>query len=310
MVEVEKGDFSSRNACLEASAEICRILGVTDCVIVTPGDSSPNAPDEMVEMEKLGNALLHCLTVLLRYVQWFLDHHDTLVPLNILNGVLALCSSEPIRNRLSSETISELFLAIIGGLTTSEIIAFSGTETSFRSLCHNLLAVLLDLLPLPRVLPAVARLPAELDCSKEETTLLLRRALLRLLARINGSQLDDADRRNCVSAMKASLPAGVPEALRREFETCWNVLEPVSSGTGFGEVLRSANQLLGSGVATKEGLTTSALLSQMEMFKQRYRASRKEERKEREEEALSEKEKEQDERMRRIREKMSAMRKE
>lgn len=310
VVEVEKGDFSSRNACLEASAEICRILGVTDCVIVTPGDSSPNAPDEMVEMEKLGNALLYCLTVLLRYVQWFLDHHDTLVPLNILNGVLALCSSEPIRNRLSSETISELFLAIIGGLTTSEIIAFSGTETPFRSLCHNLLAVLLDLLPLPRVLPAVARLPAELDCSKEETTLLLRRALLRLLARINGSQLDDADRRNCVSAMKASLPAGVPEALRREFETCWNVLEPVSSGTGFGEVLRSANQLLGSGVATKEGLTTSALLSQMEMFKQRYRASRKEERKEREEEALSEKEKEQDERMRRIREKMSAMRKE
>ena len=279
-------------------------------MIVTPGDSSPNAPDEMVEMEKLGNALLHCLTVLLRHVQWFLDHHDTLVPLNILNGVLALCSSEPIRNRLSSETISELFLAIIGGLTTSEMIAFSGAETPFRSLCHNLLAVLLDLLPLPRVLPAVARLPAELDCSKEETTLLLRRALLRLLARINGSQLDDADRRNCVSAMKASLPAGVPEALRREFETCWNVLEPVSSGTGFGEVLRSANQLLGSGVATKEGLTTSALLSQMEMFKQRYRASRKEERKEREEEALSEKEKEQDERMRRIREKMSAMRKE
>ena len=207
-------------------------------------------------------------------------------------------------------------MALIGGLTTSQIISFSGTETPFRSLCHNLLALLLDMLPLPRVLPAVASLPAELDCSKEETTLLLRRALLRLLARINGSQLDDAERRNCVAAMKRSLPAGVPESLRREFETCWNVLEPVSAGTGFGDVLRSANQMLGNGVVTKESLTTSALLSQMEMFKQRYRASRKEEKKEEKKEereavvVLSEKEKEQDERMRRIREKMNAMRKE
>lgn len=111
--------------------------------------------------------------------------------------------------------------------------------------------------------------------------------------------------------MKSKIPSNLNSSLRCEIDRCIHVLEPIQvTSTSFGEVLKSANQMLTSQSVSSNLTTTSMLKSQMESFKQRYMANRQNletiEKKEDKVElvdtpTLSDKEQEQEDRMNRIR---------
>ena len=118
--------------------------------------------------------------------------------------------------------------------------------------------------------------------------------------------------------MRTLLPASLNACLKCEVDRCIHVLEPVHvTSPSFGEVLKSANQMLTSPSLNTNLTTTTMLKSQMESFKQRYLANRqnaettemKEEKVETvETPEMTEKEQEQEERMKYIREQMNQRR--
>lgn len=113
------------------------------------------------------------------------------------------------------------------------------------------------------------------------------------------------------------IPADLHPSLRCEIDRCIHVLEPVHvTSTSFGEVLKSANQMLTSQSVSSNLTTATMLKNQMESFKQRYMANRQNENSSKKEESsepvelpiMTDKELEQEERMKKIREMISQRR--
>lgn len=104
---------------------------------------------------------------------------------------------------------------------------------------------------------------------------LIKRFFSLLMTRVNCSQLSDREKVDCVEKMKASIPQQLHPSLQSEIDRCIHVLEPVHvTSTSFGEVLKSANQMLTSQTLSSNLTTTTMLKNQMESFKQRYLANR------------------------------------
>lgn len=114
-----------------------------------------------------------------------------------------------------------------------------------------------------------------------------------------------------VEKMRTMIPTDIHPSLRCEIDRCIHVLEPVHvTSTSFGEVLKSANQMLTTQSVSSNLTTATMLKNQMESFKQRYMANRQNENSSKKEEsaeptelpAMTDKEQEQEERMKKIRE--------
>ena len=185
---------------------------------------------------------------------------------------------------------------------------------------------MIDAIALPTLLVGVCVFAERFEdrfnqCSDDSLqVVLLRRVLIRVLARINSTPLPDSQKTECIREMRLHLDAALQPSIKRELDTCIHVLEPLLTVTSsFGEVLRSANQMLETTMSTGDLTTTSLLKNQMNEFKQKYKASRQVEVKEeveKEKEVLNElpplspEETQQEERLRQIRERMKQKRSE
>ena len=188
-----------------------------------------------------------------------------------------------------------------------------------------MMARAVDAVPLPTLLVGLCVFAERFEdrfnqCGDDSLqVVLLRRVLIRVLARINATALPDSQKTECIREMRLHLDAALQPSIKRELDTCIHVLEPLVTVTSsFGEVLRSANQMLETTMSTGDLTTTSLLKNQMNEFKQKYRASRQAEVKEEEAEnkkavegelpPLSPEEAQQEERLRQIRERMKQKR--
>ena len=166
----------------------------------------------------------------------------------MLNAVTVLISDSTTHSFIHSHTLTQFVSTLIQALSIPFDLVLNSSEIPLRNLVHSLLLQITDKVSLSLLLPSLAALPAEFShywlngSENENVLLLLRRILIRVLSRVNTSQFTDAERRQCVEAIRCELPDAMPEVLRREYETYMHVLEPLVS-TSFGGVLRSGTQL-------------------------------------------------------------------
>ena len=276
--------LGAKNRAITACAKICQILDNTSCTLEGEGVTSSIDPVALRKtLERQSNTLLSLFVQLLSVI----DYQDTALSLNLLNAIASIVIHTDCHGYFHRITVAGLIEAILRSIVPSVMLTIKGTEHSLRSVFHTLLVTVVDSLPLPQLLIGVAMVTASLanwlaeDSPATQTVVLaLRRVLIRLFSRINRETLDDSLKQQCIQSMREVLPNSMPEVLQREFDTCLQLLEPLSRATlsAYGEVLRSAHMMLNSSQPVSENLTSSTLLkNQMEMFRQRYRANRVEE---------------------------------
>ena len=265
---------------------------------------------------------------------------DSRLWLHLLN-VTALLSQHVHKVNLQPYTVSAVLHTFFSCLSVEWTSADTliADSSAFHNAIHSLLVLLdspflftprfVDSVPLPSLLVGICVFTEHFEnqfnqCSDENLQIvLLKRILIRVLSRINSTTLPDSQKTECIREMKLHLDASLQPAIKRELDTCIHVLEPLVSVTSsFGEVLRSANQMLEAPVTTSDLTTTSLLKNQMNEFKQKYLANRQTEVQEEETKVevketvvsaippLSPQEQEQEERLRQIRERMKQRRNE